>query len=537
MKEIKELKFEELTLEQKLGLTTIFKCEVWAPEDVDYVEELIKRRAVGAIWVPPRQKESIEMLKHLKDAADYPLLVFTDAEAGLGEYLIGRHNTVALCDSEELAYTFGKVTALKAREWGYNVVCNPVVDMTKCNSVCGAVIRSLGHDKKRVTELAAAIARGAHDGGVLTVAKHYPGHDPASAHIDSHFAETASNMTKEELLAYNLYPYIELNKEGLIDGVMLGHAKFARIDADYPFSLSSKGIKILRDEGFRGFALTDALDMMGVASKYGKFGSIPLAVGNAGALALPFFTESRAIMEYLRASYDEGKITDEVLNAVVMRTLEAQHKVFTMQPKFDVITEEDKANFARLNTDSVIARADEGLTPTVSRDGRHCFVLLTATDIDIRDNGKVATDTMKTDWYHPYEIRARIEELFPNSYVTSINEYPSPGQIMNLVRDIMGYKTGKPYDDVVFITFYQSQTYVGRECLTPRIVSLFEGLDITKSIVAHLHFGNPYILEDLPHLPRTIIGVASPDGVMAGLDVLAGKYTAKGKQIYDVKIK
>ena len=537
MKNIKELKFEELTVEQKLGFSTVFKCDAAEEEDADYIESLIRERKIGAIWVAPRNEEALKLVKRLKDAADYPLLVFTDAEAGLGEYLIGRQNTVAVCNSDELAYTFGKVTALKAREWGYNVVCNPVVDMCKGNAVCGGVIRSLGSDKKRVTELAAQIARGAHDAGVLTVAKHFPGRDPETDNIDNHLAPSSSQITREELLDYNLYPFLELDKKGFIDGVMLSHRCFEKIDAEYPMSLSKSGIQILRDEGFSGFAVTDALAMMSIAEKYGKYGSIAIAVDNARAFALPFLSDNASIMKSLKESYESGKITDESLDAVVKSTLEAQHKVLTMQPKFDAISDEDKLNFKRINTDSVFAKADEGLSHTVSRDARHCFVLLTATEIDLRDDTKVGLDTMKTDWYHPYKIKERLNELFPNSYVTSINEYPSPSQISNVMREITGFNTGEPYDDVVFITFYQSQTYVGRECLTTRIVALIEGLVLTKRIAALVHYGNPYIVEDLPHIPRVIIGAASPTGVMAGLDVLAGNYPAKGALTYDVKFR
>ena len=540
MKKIREIKFEELTVEQKLGMSCAFLCAPWAdPKDIDYVENLIRNHAAGAIWIPPNFENGDKILKRLLDAADYPILSFTDAEAGLGENIIGRHYTVACRDSVDHAYTFGKVTAITARKMGYNVVCNPILDMSgkDVNSVGGGTTRSLGNDKHRVTELAAAIAKGAHDGGVLTVAKHYPGKSDTSVNIDSHMAETESRASREELLDYNLYPYIELNKEGLIDGVMLGHSRFSEIDPDYPFSLSAKGIQVLRDEGFRGFAITDALGMLGVVSKFGKFGSIALAIGNAGALALPFFPENEAIMDSLKKAYGEGKIPDDVLDASVKRTLEAQHKVFEMQPKFDEITEEDKAMIRSLNYDTVIARTDAGLSHTVSRDGRHCFVILTETDIDIRDTSKVSEDTMKTNWYDPYKIKAKLTEFFPNSGVTSINLFPSPSQNRALLHEIMGFNTLEPYDDVVFITFYQPQTYIGRECLSSRVIALFEALDVTKSVAALVHYGNPFIIEDLPHIPRIVIGQASPDGVMAGLEVLAGEYPANGKMINDVKFK
>ena len=538
-KEIKELKFEELTLEQKLGMSCAFMCADFNPSDVSYVEELIKKRAVGAIWIPSIFENADKVLRRLLDAADYPILSFTDAEFGIGEHLIGRTYALACRDSEEHAYAFGKVTAINARKMGYNVVCNPIVDMNPkdVNTVCGGVTRSLGCDKYRVTELAKAIARGAHDGGVLTVAKHYPGTSDNASRVDSHMAETESNMTKEELLSYNLYPYIELDREGLLDGVMLGHARYTKIDPDYPFSVSAKGIQVLRDEGFEGFAITDALGMMGLVSKFGKFGGIELAVGNAGALALPFITEAEAIMDHLKKAYEDGRIPDSVLDASVKRTLEAQHKVFAMQPKFDEISEDDIEKIRSLNYDTVFAKVDEGLSPTVSREGRHCFVVLTETDVDIRDAKKVTEDAMRTDWYDPYRIKERLEELFPNSTVTSTNLFPSPDRNRRLLREIMGFNTLVPYDDVVFITFYQTQTYIGKECLSSRVISLFEALDVTKSVSALLHFGNPFVIEDLPHLPRIIIGQASPDGVEAGLCVLAGEYPANGKLINDVKFK
>ena len=539
MKEIKELKFEELTLEQKLGMSCAFFYAPWSPNDVEDLVELVKKRAVGAVWISPSADKTGEFMKRIKDLADYPILIFTDAEAGLGEHLIGRHYTVACRDSEEHAYAFGKITAITARKMGYNVVCNPILDMNgkDVRSVCGGVTRSLGYDKDRVTALAKAIARGAHDGGVLTVAKHYPGHDMASAHIDTHMAEAASELTREELLNYNLYPYIELDKEGLIDGVMLGHTRCTNIDADYPFSVSKKGIQLLRDRGFEGFAITDALGMMGIVSKFGKFGAVNLAVGNAGALALPFFPEAEAIMTELKKAYDRGEIPDEVLDASVKRTLAAQHKVFTMQPKYDEITEEDEIKFKSLNYDTVFAKCDAGLTPAISREARHLFVVLTETDIDIRDTSKVSEDTMKTNWYRPYEIKKQLEEVFPNSGITSINLFPSPDQNRCLMREVMGFNSLEPYDDVVFITFCQPLTYIGKECLSTRVLALFEALAVTDSISAVVHFGNPFVMEDLPHQHRIIIGQASPDGVKAGIEVLAGLNEARGKIISDVKFK
>ena len=378
-KEIKELIFEELTLEQKIGLTMVAVCNVPDRTDVDFIEGLIKKRALGGVWLNPTP-ETAPFLKRFKDAADYPLLVFTDAESGMKPYLVGKHNAIGMTDSDELAYMFGKVTALTARKLGYNVVCNPLLDMKATNCTCNGTARSLGSDKYKVARLAAAEARGMHDGGVLTVGKHYPG-SPRNfnGNTDSHMAELVCRATKEEMLEYNLYPYMELNKEELLDGIMLGHSRYVDIDEKYPTSLSPEVIKLYREVGFEGFALTDALSMMGIVAKFGKERGVGLSVANAADLALPWVRENEAAYNWIREYYDNGTITDEKLNASVKRVLAAQHKVAVMQPKFDEVTEEDIAIFNRINTDYVYAKVDAGLKTSLDRDGKYFFVVLNET--------------------------------------------------------------------------------------------------------------------------------------------------------------
>ena len=531
MKCIKELKFEELTLEQKLGMTLIGYCHSNTDEaKVAYLEEMIKKRALGAVWVLGVFEKGGDFLKRFIDAADYPLLVFSDAESGFGyENRIGMHNSIGVTDSEELAYTFGKVTALNARKYGINVVCNPVVDMTENNVTCGGVTRSLGSDKERVTALAAAIVRGMHDAGVLAVLKHYPGNTKSSIYIDSHMGETNSDETAAELLDYNLYPYVELNKMGLADGVMLGHSRFYNIDEKYPASLSKEVIGVFRKQGFEGFAITDALSMMGVVAKFGKKGSVGLAVGNAAEIALAWNHDNELVMSWLKESYEEGVITPERLDEAVKRVLAAQHKVALMQPKFDAVTEEDIKTFNRINTDSVYAKFDEGFTPALDRNGKYLFTVMTRDEVNLNDEG-VDVDTMRSNWYNPARVKERLLELFPNSTVTTVSEYPNSNRIWRYMDE------SAKFDDVVFVTYYNMSAYLGVERFTPRIPSLFHALQASGKVSTVLHFGNPYVLEELPHVPRVIIGTHSSMGVEAGLNVLGGEYPAKGKLTYKVNL-
>ena len=116
---MKELKFEELSVEQKIGMVTCCLISGYnrTPESDEFALELIKNHALGCLWVSPSEA-NFEFLKKAKELADYPLLIVTDAESGFGDYKIGRHNALGMTDSAKLAYEFGKVTAIGARQKG-----------------------------------------------------------------------------------------------------------------------------------------------------------------------------------------------------------------------------------------------------------------------------------------------------------------------------------------------------------------------------------------------------------------------------------
>ena len=538
MKELKELKLEEMTIRQKVGFVmTALIADTWPrenfPQVTSFVYKLIKERSLGAVWVNYAYCEKFkEALKEINEIADYPILIITDAENGLGDYTIGSHNSIGMADSEELAYTFGKLTATTARQWGYNTVCDPVVDMVSGPGLCGSNQRSLGSDKEKVTALAKAVVRGMHDSGVLSIAKHYPSahqHPFNGALIDSHMAETYSTQTKEELMDYCLYPYLELMKEGLLDGIMTGHKKLINIDPDYPGSLSKKVIDIIRDEGFEGIAITDALQMMGVVAKFGTEAPLSLCIAAGNDLALPWTIKNEWAFDAMVKGFEDGVFDEETLDKAVSRVLAAQHKVYEMQKATNpVITEKDIENYNQFAPRSVFAKTDEGVSQHLDKDGKYCFFVQTDVASELNDDGTVNVDTFKGSWFNPNEIIARLKEEFPNSVAYALSEYPLAWRISRGLSDAMGY-------DVVFLTYNNPQAYVGKECLSSRVISMMQAMQVSDRISTVVHFGNPYVLEDVPHVPRIIVGGGFKKSVDAALDVLAGKAKAQGTLTYDVK--
>ena len=539
MKELTELKFEDLSIDQKLGMVV---CGTLLPvresevalygtfeENIDFVIELIKNHSLGAVWIDSGLTlRRPDIMARVREAADYPILIFTDAERGIGENRIGSQNAIGIADSEELAYAFGKVTAVTARKLGYNVVCNPLLDMTDFSASCGGPCRYIGSDKVRVTELAAAEARGMHDGGVLTVAKHYPG---TNERMDSHMAPDATNIPIDKIINYNLYPYVQLSKENLIDGIMKGHHSVLSIDEEYPVSVSMKATELIRNLGFDGFMITDALDMMGLRAKYGDTKLKGLSIAGGNEFALPWFSARKAYWDMVEC-YKSGMITDERLDDAVRRVLKAQHKANVMCESCTTeLKSEDYENLHKINLSSVYSMSDEGVDNSISRDGKHYFAVMVPNQAAVTDDGKLVDESFSQRWYTPAKTVEKIKELFPNSECRVIYEHPTPRQN----ADVLSYSLG--CKEVIFIAYGDAAPSAGSDRFTPRLLALMEAMQMTGRLTTMLYFGNPFVMEDVPHIKRRLIGTLAQGSIDVALDILAGKGEALGTPTYKINLK
>ncbi len=521
MKEIKELKFEELSVDQKLGMihSAVVNCNPGREMQMEFLFERIKNHALGAIWIPSNADYTEDLIKKVREIADYPILIMTDAENGFGEYQIGLRNCTARTGDEQNAYVFGKSVGVLAKNMGYDVVCSPILDHSEEGSA-----RCFSSDKYIVAKMAAAEARGMRDGGILTVGKHYPS-PRHELEIDSHMAEAISYQTKEELIEDGLYAYKELIKEGLLDGLMTTHHKVVKIDPEYPASLSKPLIDIIKDEGFEGFFITDALDMMGIRAKFGAVESKGLAIKAGNDFALTYSMDPIGDQKKINDCYEMGIISDERLDEAVKKVLEVQHKAYEMSKnrKCDSLSEEDITRLKNIEKNAICAKVDEGLKPSISRDGKHIFAVMVRNEMDTTG---VAVDTFRSDWLFPEMVKKQILSLFPNSKVVFISQLPTQ-------RDnhlVLTYSSS--CEDVILLTFSEQQAYIGIDYITHRAVALIKALQYTDRISALVHFGNPCVLDALPHIPRYILGDTSKGSVDACIQVLAGEIEAKGTPTY-----
>ena len=515
------LKKEDLTIEQKLGMTMCATLS-HGEADIQYVLEKIRNHACGAVWVNPRPGCE-ETIARVREAADYPIVIVCDSESGAEPNTIPQQIAITAAGArDEDAYSFGFATAAARHKLGYNMICNPVVDICHGNTPCGHTTRTYGSDIDTVTRLAKQVARGMHDGGVLVAAKHYPG-GSVGLPYDTHMREDVAPFTAEEMRATHLRPYIELLHEGLLDGVMPGHRRFPNIDPAYPACLSEKVLGLLREEGFDGIYISDALCMMGVVLKYGPEDPVGIAVAAGCDLPLPWEVPFDKAYEAMLSCYRRGIVTEAQVDACLDRILKAQAKIAAL-PEAPAIDKIHSDRLARIHTDSVTAVLEEGVSPSISRDGKHFFIIVTDGSTVLAPEDYLPGPR---EWMHPPEIAEKIRELFPNSDAVAINQYPSVTQVMgNFTKQVK-------YDDVVFITYGVTSAYIGPECLTSRLVSFMDALQTTDRIAAHLYFGNPYVAGDAPYVSRVLMGFASMKSVFHALEILAGNAEARGVLPYD----
>ncbi len=521
---VKEIDRASLSIEQKLGMLLCANLN-HGPADVDHAIGLVREHKLGAVWIQPAVKGREETIRRVLEAADYPIAILCDAEEGAPGYLIPQViSMTAAGRNEAYARSFGRVTASEHRRMGYNVICNPLLDVSADKNVpCGGTTRTFGPNKEDAARLGVAVARGMHEGGVLTVGKHYPG-GAEGLPYDTHMREGYCTATREHVAEHFLYPYAALMKEGLLDGIMTGHKRFVSIDPERPTSLSRPVIDIIREMGFDGFAITDALNMMGIVLKYGYKDPIGMCIAAGNDMPLAWGIDSKTAYEAALDCYARGVMSDADIEAALTRILALHHKIATL-PEAPALLSEDVENIERLNRECIAARLAEGLTPAIARDGKHLFTIVTDERLSEPD---VDYTPGPREWFFPYKIAARIKELFPNSDVVTLPVFPTTNS------NIPYFDKQTKYDDIVFITNYQTAAYTGREHLTTRVVDLMDALQTTDRIVAHLHFGNPFVAADAPYVPRILLGYASEKCVMHGLEILAGNAPALGVVPYNI---
>ncbi len=306
------------------------------------VAKQLEAGQVGGVILMSRNIESPGQLKQLtsflaRAGADHPTpFIAVDQEGGYVQRLSRLKGFKTHPSAERLgarndpnaAYAAYRNLALELREYGFNLNLGPVVDLNlnPANPVIGRLKRSYGKDPDHVTAYAKAFIYAHNESGLLTAAKHYPGH--GSSETDSHDVLVDVSETWQEA---ELRPYRKLIEAGAIDMIMVGHLYHPAFSdsPDTPASLSAKAIeRVLRDSlNYDGVVITDDLDMRGVQENTSFEERIVAAVAAGNDVLLIANGNGYEpdvpgrVVDVIRAAIADGRLSEERIRTAYKRIM------------------------------------------------------------------------------------------------------------------------------------------------------------------------------------------------------------------------
>ena len=283
----------------------------------------------GPVLLKSQPDVAAELLNRLQRSSKLPLIVSADFERGVSMRLNGttvfpHAMAFGAAGKTENAEAFGRITALEARAVGvhWNFFPDADVNSNPANPIINT--RSFGEDPKQVGDFVAAYIRGAHEGGMLVTAKHFPGHGDTAA--DSHLGLAQVTGDRARLDAVELPPFRRAIEAG-VDAVMVAHVTVPALDAEpNRVATTSKPVVsgLLKEEmGFKGMVVTDALDMAGLTRLYAKHigrAAVESFLAGNDMLIIPADLDAsyRAVLEAVRS----GEIDRQQLDRSVRKILE-----------------------------------------------------------------------------------------------------------------------------------------------------------------------------------------------------------------------
>jgi len=269
------------------------------------------------------EEQAEELVDGLRDRLGSDLLVAVDDEGGRVTSMGALDQSVTSARrlgqrGAEAAEEFGRELGELAASVDIDWVFAPVVDLDDgpASGVIGD--RSFGGDAAEVADVAGAFARGIHDAGLAVTVKHFPGH---GGNGDPHLGDAIDQSALDALVDEDLVPFRALFDDGA-EAAMMAHVIYPRVWDDLPASLEPRAYELLRQQGFDGVAITDALGMGAVHARFG-FDTAPAMAIAAGADAVLVNQgdQIEALHGGLVDAVEEGRLDEARLDEAVRRML------------------------------------------------------------------------------------------------------------------------------------------------------------------------------------------------------------------------
>ncbi len=333
----------KMSLEEKVGQLFMVRVNTsfynLANPDFIQLRDTIGRFHVGSVLltVPAeggmvyknQPYEAAMFTNQLQRESQLPLLFAADFERGLAMRFNGTTgfpHAMAFAATGKPAYVsdFARIVAQESRAIGVQWDFFPVADVNSMPANPIINTRAFGEDPAQVSDFVSAFLAPAREYGLLTTAKHFPGHGDTST--DSHTGAARIPADRAHLESIELVPFRAAIAAG-VDSVMVAHVSVPAIDPD-PSRVATTSRPIvtglLKNQlGFQGLVVTDAMDMNAVTRLYPP-GRAAVEAIKAGEDIIVIPADLEASFNALLNAVRNGELPQAQIDASVLKVLHAK---------------------------------------------------------------------------------------------------------------------------------------------------------------------------------------------------------------------
>lgn len=279
-------------------------------------------------------KQLLALDKSLQAISKTPLFIAIDQEGGNVKRLkpengfpdTKRAFELGKMNDLEQTYAEGEKIALMLKSVDINFNFAPVTDVaTNLRSpIIGTFFRSFSDNPEVVYEHSKEYVKAHRAHKIVSTLKHFPGYGSATGTKKDGFIDVSKTWDELELI-----PYIKLQKDGLIDAIMVSHIYNSQLDAVYPASLSKKVITdLLRHKmGFEGVIIGESPQDKAVMDHYGLEKAIEIQV--LAGVDMVQFANNRVyhddiaakVISIVKKMIKDGKITEKRIDESYKRIM------------------------------------------------------------------------------------------------------------------------------------------------------------------------------------------------------------------------
>ncbi len=503
-----EKTLKSMTLREKIGQMIVTGVlgdykNVNGEKFAEVRKQILENKVGGFVFYRGDALELAALTNEMQSISKITLFMAADFERGLPMQIRSgtsfTHNMgIAAAGNPQDSFRKGQIIAGEMRAIGINWLYGPVSDVANNPDNSMVNVRSYGENAARTAEFVAAEVRGLRQGGVISTAKHFPGHGDTPQ--DSHINTPTINISRERFEQVELAPFRAAIAAGL-DSFMTAHIALPQITGDdIPASLNRKiNVDLIRKElNFDGIITTDSLGMGAIIKNYkGTDGAVLAIKAGADIALLP--PNVKETIDALENAVKAGEIPEKQIDDSVRRLLKVKRRIGLIQNHSvdlnavnKLVEKPENVKFANdlAERSMTLLKNDNKVLPLNLKQAEKTLFIIAAGDDDA-DQGLI--------------FKAAVEQRVKNARIVRVDKRTTQAEYERILAD------AKQAETVLIAPFVKRAALKGTIALPDAEAEFIVEAIAANKNTAIVAFGSPYQLKQFPQAKSYLAAWAVED--------------------------